>query len=115
MQLQFLFEKKFSFNVVFSRITDSEVISQSSYIVCVTMNALEQFRKVLNIPTWFRLTLEEYATLNSYLSDANDDVSQAFWALRLDCSACCNGCVFCDSSMLIPVCNAKGCNIERKD
>ena len=78
------------------------------------MSTLNQLKVALEIPEWFILNEQEVETLTSYLFDAESDVQRAFWAIRLDCSACCSGCIFCEPDFYYqPVC--KSCKVARSN
>lgn len=79
------------------------------------MSALSQLKAALNIPNWFILTASEIQTLTTYLIEAGNNVDQAFWAIRLDCAACCSGCALCDLEYIMgqPLCKARHHQISR--
>lgn len=60
------------------------------------MDPLELLKKKLGLPPNFKLSENAESRLKRSLEEAKGDINRALWIIKIDCAACCAGCILCE-------------------
>ena len=66
---------------------------------CSNMNCTNFVRKFYSLPSWYIINTEVAKRLNDIAAETNYDLQTALFYITLDCSTCCEGCIFCQPEM----------------